>query len=74
MYEGEGGSLTRDFIVGTDLLDYSPALQKKRDQLFLENNCISRIFSNSVNDSPKPFKEGLKDFIKLTYRLQDMSL
>lgn len=48
MYESEGGSLTQDFVVGNDLLESSPDLQERRDQQFLLENCLSRIFSHTV--------------------------
>lgn len=74
MYQGEGGTLTQDFLVGKDLLESSSTLQDRRDQQFLSENCISRIFSHAVNDNPKPFKAGLKSFIRITNRMHDLQL
>lgn len=74
MYQCEGDTLTQDFVVGEDLLESSPTLQERRDQQFLSENCISRIFSHTVNDNPKPFKAGLKSFIRITNRVHDLRL
>lgn len=73
MYESEGGSLTQDLVVGKDLLESSPDLQERRDQQFLLENCLSRIFSHTVNGNPKPFKEGLNSFIRITNRIHDLA-
>lgn len=74
MYHCEGGTLTQDFVLGRDLLESSPNLQERRDQQFLSENCISRIFSHTVNDNPKPFKEGVKSFVRITNRIHDLQL
>lgn len=73
LYEIEGGTLTRDFVVGKDLLESSPALQEMRDQKFLSENSLSRIFTHTVNGNPKPFKEGLKSFMRMTNRIHDLA-
>ena len=74
MYQCEGGTLTQDLVVGKDLLESSPTLQERRDKQFLSENCISRIFLHAVNDNPKPFKAGLKSFIRITNRIHDLQL
>ena len=73
MYKIEGGTLTGDFVVGKDLLESSPALQEMRDQKFLSENSLSRIFTHTVNGNPKPFKEGLKSFMRITNRVRDLT-
>ena len=69
MYEAQGGKLQRDWGVGYDLLSGDESRQNLRVHLFNERFSFEDIFTATVNQNHKPFKEGLSYFMRLTYSL-----
>ena len=69
MFEAQGGQLQRECRVGQDLLSGDDVRQQQREQLFFEKYSFEDIFTALVGGNTKPFKSGLKYFMKLTYSL-----
>lgn len=69
MFEAQGGRLQRQWRVGSDLLSEDPVRQQRREHLFYENHSFETIFTSVVGGNTKPFKNGLKFFMRLTYSL-----
>lgn len=69
MYEAQGGRLQKEWNVGRDLLSGDERRQHLRVELFNQRFSFEDIFTATVNQDPKPFKEGLSYFMRLTYSL-----
>lgn len=69
MFEAQGGQLQRECRVGQDLLSGDDVRQQQREQLFFEEYSFEDIFTALMGGNTKPFKSGLKYFMKLTYSL-----
>lgn len=69
MFEAQGGQLQRECRVGQDLLSGDDVRQQQREQLFFEKHSFEDIFTALMGGNTKPFKNGLKYFMKLTYSL-----
>lgn len=70
MYRANGGHITEESNFGEDPLASDVDKYRIRESAFVQRYpSFEAIFHNLVNGNSSPFKNGLKYFIDITYRL-----